>query len=87
MNTHYVTMTDRFMSGWGKAQGQDNKLVISCDSYDEALVVETNALRCGEMKYVKIRSSKPSYPNALISWHGRDEGDYESWFTDQPDWS
>lgn len=87
MSEYYVTMTDRFMSGWGRAQGRDNKLVISCDTYDEALTVESNALRRGEMKYVNIRTSKPYYPNALVSRHGRDEGDYESWFTDQPDWS
>lgn len=82
----YVTMTDKFMSGWGQAQGKVNKLVISCNSLDEALTVERNAQRRGEMKHVNIRNTRPSYPNALVSWHGRDQGDYESWFTDHNDW-
>jgi hypothetical protein len=47
---YYVTMTDKFMSGWGEAQGKNNKLVISCDTYEEAQIVEENARRRKEMK-------------------------------------
>jgi len=82
MATHFVTMTDRFMSGWGMARGMANKLVISCDSYSEAAVVADNARQRSEMHYVNIRASKPYYPNAHVSRHGRDEGDYGSWFVD-----
>ena len=28
---YYVTMTDKFMSGWGEAAGKVNKLVIECE--------------------------------------------------------
>lgn len=75
-------MTDRFMSGWGHAEGLVNKLVISCDSYSEACVVAENARSRDEMKYVNIRTSKPYYPKSsyLVSRHGRDEGDYKNWF-------
>jgi len=80
MSKFYVTMTDKFMSGWGPARGKSNKLVISCDTLNEAEVVAENARARSEMKYVNIRSTKPSYPNSHVSRHGRDEGDYESWF-------
>ena len=81
MMRHYVTMTDKFMSDWGMAKGKINKLVISCDTYDEAITVANNAERRDEMKYINITSKKPYYnPNRYhVSWHGRTEGDYESW--------
>jgi hypothetical protein len=50
---YYVTMTDKFMSGWGQAAGKVNKLVIEASSYDEAAVVAANAKSRGEMKNVK----------------------------------
>ena len=85
---YYVTMTDKFMSGWGMANGKINKLVISCDTFEEAVTVSNNAERRGEMIYVNIRDNKPYYSadRYFVSRHGRTEGDYESWFTPQ-DWS
>lgn len=85
---YYVTMTDKFMSGWGHARGKINKLVISCNTFDEALIVSANAERRAEMKYVNITAEKPYYnkDRYFVSYHGRDQGDYESWFNDQPDW-
>ena len=79
---YYVTMTDRFMSGWGRADGKINKLVISCDTYDEAAIVEDNARCRSEMKYVNICINKPYYTGGhyLTSYHGREQGDYETWF-------
>lgn len=79
---YYVTMTDKFMSGWGKAKGKTNKLVISCNSYSEAERVADNARRRGEMKYINITSRRPWYNPRyyLISWHGREQGDYANWF-------
>ena len=85
MMTHYVTMTDKFMSDWGMAKGKINKLVISCDTYDEAITVANNAERRDEMIYVNIRDSKPYYNSDRyhVSRHGRTEGDYETWFSAQ----
>lgn len=79
---YYVTMTDKFMSGWGKAKGVTNKLVITCNTMDEALIVEQNAKNRSEMIYINIRTTKPYYNPSrhFVSWHGRDKGDYESWF-------
>lgn len=82
----YVTMTDKFMSGWGQASGTVNKLVISCNTYNEAVIVTANAERRGEMRYVNICSKKPYYPGAFMSRHGRVEGDYASWFVPQLKW-
>ena len=49
---------------------------------DEAIIVEENALARSEMKYVNICINKPSYgPDKEVSWHGREQGDYKSWFT------
>ena len=80
--TVWVSMTDRFMSGWGHAEGKINKLVISCDTYSEAVIVAENARSRSEMKYVNICINEPRYPehSHLVSRHGRDEGTYENWF-------
>lgn len=81
---YYVTMTDKFMSGWGMAQDTVNKLVIACDTLDEAEIVAANARRRHEMRHVSIRMTKPYYPNAYVSLH--DKNDYTSWFTPHYDW-
>ena len=54
---YYVTMTDKFMSGWGKADKKINKLVISCNTFDEALIVSGNAGRRNEMKGCRLPGS------------------------------
>lgn len=79
---YYVTMTDKFMSGWDLAKDKINKLVISCNTFDEALIVAQNAKNRKEMKYINIRGDKPYYPSNryFVSRHGKSEGDYESWF-------
>jgi hypothetical protein len=77
---YYVSMTDRFMSGWGMAQGKINKLIIECDTYAEANIVYENALQRSEMKYVAIGTRKPYYsPNRYYVSH-HDKTDYYSWF-------
>lgn len=80
MEKIYVTMTDRAMSGWGMAAGKINKLVIECDSWKEAEIVEANARRRSEMKHVNICTTKPNYPSSryLTSWHNK--SDYARWF-------
>ena len=82
----WVCATDRFMSGWGHAEGKINKLVLSCNSHSEALVVAENAENRSDMEDVEILDFAPSFDEGrfLVSWHGRDEGDYESWF--KPGW-
>jgi len=78
--TYWVTMTDEFMSGWGRAEGKTNKLVLTCDNFEEAEIVYDNAKRRSEMKRVQITSTKPYYTpkRYFVSWH--DKTDYETWF-------
>ena len=66
----YVTMTDKFMSGWGESRGKINKFVIACDTLEQAHQITKHANSRSEMKYVNTRSSRPSYPDAthLTSW-------------------
>ena len=66
---YYVTMTDKFMSGWGMAANKTNKLIIECDSYKDAELIERNAKRRSEMKHVNICRKKPHYgSNVYASW-------------------
>ena len=64
MAKYWVTMTDKFMSGWGGAQGRVSKFVVACDSYVEADRVKCAAERRPEMKYVNVRVTKPHYDAA-----------------------
>ena len=63
---YYVTMTDKFMSGWGRASGVTNKYIIECDSYKQAEQLEAHALTRSEMKYVNIRTTKPHYGRGYL---------------------
>lgn len=65
----YVTMTDKFMSGWGMATNKTNKFIIVCDTWEQAETIERNAKKRSEMKYINICISKPKYgKNVLESW-------------------
>ena len=69
MRKFYVTMTDKFMSVWGMAEGKTNKLIIECDTIEQALQIERAARNRSEMRYVNIRMSKPHYgANVLETW-------------------
>lgn len=66
---YYVTMTDRFMSGWGPARGKINKLVIECETFSDAAQIARAARLRREMRRVNIRTTKPYYgANVLTSW-------------------
>jgi hypothetical protein len=70
----YVTMTDKFMSGWGYAAGKTNKLIIECADIAQAMQVERAAQRRPEMRYVNIRTTKPRYgANVVESWKTWDD--------------
>jgi hypothetical protein len=74
---YFVTMVDKFMSGWGLASGRVNKLIIACESYEQAKTVERNAKKRNEMKYVNICSNKPQIKSHVYpSWkHIEDMGE------------
>jgi hypothetical protein len=58
---YYVTMTDKFMSGWGKAEGMPNKVIFVCDTIEEANHVYYKAIQRTEMKYVYIATTRPEW--------------------------
>ena len=76
----YVSCTDKFMSGWGKASGKINKLVFECDSWDQAKIVADNAEAREDQKHINIRSSKPYYPQYSHCTQYKTIADYESWY-------
>lgn len=82
---YYVTMTDKFMSGWGYARDKTNKLVIECETMAEANIVATNARDRTEMSYVNICFNKPYYNSSRYYVSRHDKSDYGRWFdTDRP---
>ena len=65
----YVSMTDRFMSGWGRAQGMTNTHVILCDDIHDADRIERRASEREEMERVTITRNKPrTRSGVLYSW-------------------
>ena len=57
----YVSMTDKFLSGWGRATNKTNKFIIICDTMEQAETIERNAQKRSEMKYINICLTKPRY--------------------------
>ena len=76
----YVTMTDRFLGGWGMARDKINKLILPCETLKEAEIVAQNAADRSEMKYINICETKPYYNprRYCVSWH--DKTDYGTWY-------
>ena len=57
----YVLSTDTFMSGWGHAEGLTNRIILPCESRDEAEDVAEYAQSRTDTKDVVVTSVKP-YP-------------------------
>jgi len=76
----YVSMTDRAMSGWGRAEGRINKLVFICKDYKEAEIVEQNAINRGDMTYINICNNKPYYNKDRYYAQMIDNEIYSSWY-------
>ena len=69
MKKYYVTMTDKYLSGWGVSEGKTNKLIIECETIDQAEKIERSARNRSEMRYINIRMTKPHYgSNVLETW-------------------
>lgn len=80
MTKSYVTMVDNFMSGWGKASSKINRLVLECDTGEEAKIVYDNACNRGDMNQVQMLENKPSYDmeKVYVSWKTKE--DYPKWY-------
>ena len=79
---YYVTMTDKALSRWGRAEGRINKLVFICEDYEQAVCVETKADNRREMIYVNICSKKPYYDKRRYYTQYKTIKDYPAWFRD-----
>lgn len=78
--TVYVTMTDKFMSGWGMAEGKINKLVFECEDRMEAQKVFDYANTRSEMKHINIRYSKPYYNSNKYYAQTKTKEEYPNWY-------
>lgn len=76
----YVTMTDKFMSGWGRAEGKSNKLVFICDTLVEAEIVKENAENRSDQEFINIRATKPYYNSKYNLVQYKDKGEHPSWY-------
>ena len=68
---YYVTMTDKFMSGWGPAKGKTNKYVVRTSTLNQAETVERNAKLRSEMTHINVViGRKPSFPKRRfhVTW-------------------
>lgn len=61
MTKYYVTMTDKFLSGWGCAAGKTEKYVIVCSTMQQAITAAAIAKKRSEMRYISIRTTRPYY--------------------------
>lgn len=77
---YYVTMTDKFMSGWGHARGKINKLVFECESFQEALIVMENAENRTDQKHINYRDTKPYFSPKKYLVQIKTKADYPSWY-------
>jgi len=65
----YVTMTDKYLSGWGMSENKTNKLIIECETIEQAEQIALVARYRDEMTYVNIRTTKPYYGSNIVeSW-------------------
>lgn len=76
----YVTMTDKFMSGWGMADKKINKLIFECDGLQEAHIVAENAENRNDMKYINITYTKPYYAPGRYYAQTKTKEEYNSWY-------
>lgn len=71
---YYVTMTDKFMSGWGMAANKINKMIVECDTWQQAEQIKRAARNRSEMRRVNIRATKPRYGAHVVeSWKTWDD--------------
>lgn len=77
---YFVTMTDRFLSGWGCADGKIAKRVYLCKTLEiaESLVNRIQNRKNTGMKYINICTSLPNYSTAkyTVSYDNQPETAY-----------
>jgi len=69
-------MTDKFLSGWGEAEGRTAKYVYECSTYQEAEIVKDNAEARSDQKHINICINKPRYNAKFyrVAYHTKEDG-------------
>jgi len=80
MKRYYVACKDNFLSGWGKAKGKDNIIILTCDSLEEAEIVAENANNRSEISDVKICPLKPHYSSEHYFVNEVEKPEYRRWY-------
>lgn len=57
----FVTASDKFLSGWGRANGKTSKMVVCCKSLEQAREIEERYNNRNDLNRVNICSCKPYY--------------------------
>jgi hypothetical protein len=57
---YYVIAHDTFMSGWGRAEGKENWVILPAETELVAQDIAENARNRTEMKSVRITAEKPT---------------------------
>jgi hypothetical protein len=83
---YYVTMTDKFMSGWGPARGKINKLIFICNSYEQAAIVAANAEKRSDQKHINITDRRPYYNPTRYYAQIKTIADYPRWYDPKATW-
>ena len=69
----FVTMTDKFISGWGGAKGMEAKLIVACDDEKEAKQIVKAAKKRGDMEGIKVVKNFPNYKGKQASYRHFDQ--------------
>ena len=77
-NMVFISATDKFLSGWGCAEGKIHKQVVICENWDIADRVARNMVGNG-YKYVNSRKTLPAYPQSRYSCSYRLASDCPLW--------
>jgi 16S rRNA U516 pseudouridylate synthase RsuA-like enzyme len=77
---YYVTMTDKFLSGWGMADKKIAKYVYECETLAEANIVADNANSRNDQKNVNITTRKPYYNKDRYYVSYKDKGNCSNWY-------
>jgi len=77
---YYVTCTDKFMSGWGGAEGLINRLILPCETEEEAWIVYDNANGRTDQKNVHVCTTKPRLKSSGYLYQVMDRDDAKPWY-------
>lgn len=78
---YYVLANDRFLSGWGAAEGKTSVVILPCADYSEAQRVEEHALfQRSDMNRVRVLDHKPRLNHRTHIYHLLDRDTAKSWY-------